>query len=74
MKITCPKCGSQEINFGKDFIQGRYWLQTEDEPTYWHDWEDGENSYEVEGQDINCVCNNCNYDWLLEGDLNDYLD
>ena len=76
MKLTCPECGSQSIIFGRDYLHYLYWYQEPDEPTYYYDFEDGDNYEEYEECDIECSCQKCNHIWKIDGEasVDDYLD
>jgi hypothetical protein len=74
MKLVCPECGSQEITFGKDFLQYRYWQQVANEPLYYFDFEYGDDSEEFEDAPVSASCRDCNYCWDIKGSVDDYMD
>ena len=76
MRLVCPKCGSQDIIFGRDFLQYRYWQQSPNYPTYYYEFEYGDDAEEDEECKIVCSCQNheCNHSWEIEGSVDDYLD
>lgn len=75
MKIICPKCNSLEVAFGRDYIQYRGWEQTKDAPTFWWDYELGDDAQEYETAPIWCDCQDCKHSWKIHGEsLDKYLD
>jgi hypothetical protein len=74
-KLICPKCNSQEITFGKDFLCYYYWRQTTTCSTYFYEYEQGDSPEEGPNKfKIECFCNDCNHLWWIEGSVHDYLD
>jgi hypothetical protein len=73
--LECPKCGSQNIEFGAAFVEWRFWEQQRGEITNYEDFMPSDDVDVDESEPIQCRCNNlnCHHEWSINENVYSYL-